>query len=68
MACRRRAPGWSDTVSPEVHDLRMRRKRPSAKHCKRSNIHHAVAEVQDEAEEEAEGGKEEEEPFDPLMG
>lgn len=46
----------------------MRRKRPSAKHCKRSNIHHAVAEVQDEAEEEAEGGKEEEEPFDPLMG
>jgi hypothetical protein len=52
MACRRRAPGFSETISPEMNQLRLSRKRVSKKYCKKADLHHVVA---DQAEAEAEG-------------
>jgi hypothetical protein len=79
LACRQRAPGWSDTISPEMANARASRKRLGKNHCKTADLHHVVEEQAAEDDESAEqvgrkegeeksGGGNMEKRFDPLLG
>jgi len=59
MACRRRAPGFSETISPEMHDLRLSRKRIDKRYCKKADLHHMVADAAEAAAEAGDDGPQE---------